>query len=463
VDAGGSGSAREAPQRWPSFALALAALLALLIVPPAARALVYTDPPVKLGTEPQYLGDSTGLVAVNSPRQPVGYDPPPVAEPSYVEVWDPSTALDAPTSAELQSEVETAIARTGLWRWGLAPPLLVSAAGGYFGWQIGSWIWGTFLDPSSPIGSWGIFADTWTPEPPGQAVLSDASGTAYTPSWGLLGTSSMYGPGRITDTGACEIELYGDGGRLYAPGWVPVTFCDVSGERNYVLFRELDVTKCGTIATCDGINPVAYPGANQPPLPTTDELQTSVLSELRTDGYPILNRYVNYKEQPDYWPDPRTRTQEDHRCDLSPPAYNNYGGNSDPDPYTPKISTPFPTTERPSGAPRPTFPDPYLRWGKTRWGGNYLDNWLEWGFRHIVAKHGWGPDDITATAETLAAPVRTVEQSPTWMRYIGPQYQQNGAICERRVVVRYAPVEDDPPNTPRGIVTSFAAVIGDAG
>jgi hypothetical protein len=462
VDASGSGSAREAPQRWPSFAVALAGLLVLLIVPPAAWALVYTDPPVKLGTEPQYLGDTTGIVEMNSPRLPPGYDLPPVAEQVYPELFDTSAAVDVPASEELHSELAQLLARSGSWEWDLAPALLV-AGSGFFGYEIGSVAWGAFFAPSSPIGTWGISADTWTPVPPGRGVLSDSSGTAYTPSWGLLGTSSMYGPGRITDTGACEIELYGDGGRLYAPGWVPATICDVSGERNYVLFRDLNLTKCGAIVTCDGINPVAYSGANQPPLPTADELQNRVLNELQTDGYPVLNRFLNYERDPENWPKPTLKTERDHRCDLSPPAYYDLGGNSDPDPYTPKISTPFPTPERPTGAPPSIFADPYLRWGKTSYQGTYLDNFDGWGWRHIAAKHGWSAADITATAETLAAPERTVQQSETSMRYIGPQYQQNGALCERRVVVQFAPIEGDPPDTPRGIVTSFAAVLGDVG
>jgi hypothetical protein len=49
------------------------------------------------------------------------------------------------------------------------------------------------------------------------------------------------------------------------------------------------------------------------------------------------------------------------------------------------------------------------------------------------------------------------------MRCFGPEYQQNGAICRRRVVVEYGLQTGDPKKTPKGIITSFGEFVRDAG
>jgi hypothetical protein len=97
------------------------------------------------------------------------------------------------------------------------------------------------------------------------------------------------------------------------------------------------------------------------------------------------------------------------------------------------------------------------------WDGTYIDNWGGWGWRHISAKHGWAPADEAATRDALAAPETVIEQSSTSMRYEGAEYQQGGAICQRVVIVEYGVKPGDPPDTPKGIITSYGKFIRESG
>jgi hypothetical protein len=104
-----------------------------------------------------------------------------------------------------------------------------------------------------------------------------------------------------------------------------------------------------------------------------------------------------------------------------------------------------------------------LRHGTANWRGGHIDDWGGWGWRHIAAKHGRSAADETATRAALTAPASTAEQTPTSMRYLGPEYEQNGAVCQRVVVVEYGLQEGDPADTPKGIITSYGQSIPDAG
>jgi hypothetical protein len=122
-----------------------------------------------------------------------------------------------------------------------------------------------------------------------------------------------------------------------------------------------------------------------------------------------------------------------------------------------KAPTAFASSLRPTDAEG--APNPYLRYGTTAWGGDHIDRWGGWGWRHIQAKHGWDEDDEAATRDALATPAATIEQSPTSMRYIGEVYPQNGADCERVVTVEYGVHPGDPLGTPKGIITSYGRVV----
>lgn len=99
---------------------------------------------------------------------------------------------------------------------------------------------------------------------------------------------------------------------------------------------------------------------------------------------------------------------------------------------------------------RPSGTKVYLRYGYTKTEGNPITNWGGWGFRHIVAKHGWSSLDYAATVLALkdSSPLVTTVRdkygvtTSTTQRYTyrGPEYTgKNGALCRRYVVVDYSP------------------------
>ncbi|GEM_PF-5950555 len=423
----------------------------------------YTDPPLKLGLKSENLMDVAGLVAENSPRAVPSVEPSGVVDDWYTAEWDVSTSFDLPTSAELHSELDSLLADTGTWDWAAAPELTLGAGAGWVGWEVGSAIWGVFFDEDSPEGeSESFLADHWYVAPPGHMVLSDLTGNAYTPAaWGLATGDT----GRVTDTGACEIEIFGGGSPIYAPGWNGASFCGVSKYRNYVLWEPFEVVKCGEIRICPDIEPLLYDGLNQPEVPTAEELQDGV--EVRLDGvaYPVLNRFINHELEPQNYPDPRVRKRkENHRCDRSDGAkYQNPEGNSSPEPFAKYYETPFDITVRPEGFESTSI---YLHYGLTSWIPSkrpeetpwYVDSWDGWGYRHIVAKHGWSPLDKVETALALEGDLSPSEGKNGNFVYELPDLAEGlgGVACTRVVVVDFDADETDP--APRGIVTSFNKV-----
>jgi hypothetical protein len=191
-------------------------------------------------------------------------------------------------------------------------------------------------------------------------------------------------------------------------------------------------------------------------------VRSNVVQEI--EGHPEQYKFTRlweaHQEDPKRFPDPRTFVDDEnqHRCDLSQPALQNPDGNLVPDPFTEKIPTPFVTTGRPPGFN--DAPNPYLRWGETEWAGQYLDNWSGWGWRHIVAKHGWSADDVAATRLALQAPVAISESRAGVAWYSGEAYEEDGAICQRLVLVDYT--VDSGTDKPYGIRTSYEAYRGNA-
>ncbi|HEV7483494.1 MAG TPA: hypothetical protein VGO13_10390 [Solirubrobacterales bacterium] len=159
-----------------------------------------------------------------------------------------------------------------------------------------------------------------------------------------------------------------------------------------------------------------------------------------------------------------TEEKEDHRCDRAPGAtYEDPGGNETPEPFESKIEAPFTVTTRPEGF---GSTEVFLRWGTSYWkpgikefeGIPYIDLWGGWGYRHILAKHGWSALDREETelALTTALPTPTGKESK--FVYSAPDTDKGagGVECIRHVVVDFESGGGDP--SPRGIVTSFNGV-----
>jgi hypothetical protein len=159
-----------------------------------------------------------------------------------------------------------------------------------------------------------------------------------------------------------------------------------------------------------------------------------------------------------------TQEEEDHRCDRAPGAtYENPGGNDDPDPFTKYLDDAFAVTTYPAGY---EGSDVYLHYGTTYWvpGGNpaqtpwYLDDWGGWGYRHILAKHGWSELDQQETEEALvddADPSQTPNGNWDYETPLSTP-GQGGVSCTRTVIVDFRTGNGDPG--PRGVVTSFNKV-----
>jgi hypothetical protein len=102
----------------------------------------------------------------------------------------------------------------------------------------------------------------------------------------------------------------------------------------------------------------------------------------------------------------------------------------------------------------------YLRqgWTKPRASGG----WAGWGWRHIAAKHGWGPIDRIQTEQALLSPIKVDTSGdalgPTTRTYFGAVFSLNGVVCIRKVVVRFAAPRGRVSYPPRGIITSHGTV-----
>jgi PASTA domain len=104
-------------------------------------------------------------------------------------------------------------------------------------------------------------------------------------------------------------------------------------------------------------------------------------------------------------------------------------------------------TSTPPGQPR----DLPLKWGTT-----------DWGWRHIMIRHGYGADDAADTAEALATDVAPTLRYAGRQQYLYRKYYpmpdgEGGTLnCARTVVVEYAP---DRLGYFRGVTNSFAGEV----
>jgi hypothetical protein len=453
--------------------IAAACLIALSF---AASATAYEDPPVKLGAEPGNLESSAEYLLENSPRKISGIGSTAESEALYKTVTEPPPGADTIVQDELESETPSLLQKVGAWVWNKVPEVTVAVGGFWAGWEIGSAIYGEFFEEASPGGgSSTLFADEWHVKAPGEDLLSEAAGDIYSPGWGSVGYSSEGQPfGRVTETGGCEAELYGDGIPLFVPAWEHHHFCGSSEYHDYVLWKPFEVKQCGKAGvTCPGIEPVPYEGEGQPTAPTPEALRESLKKALETSEYSIYNRLYNFEQQPENYPDPRITKKkvddEERRCDRGIPKFENPGGNGSPEPFAKKEETAFLVGTLPPGIESPS--PVYLRWGTTSWleagksEPEYLDQWGGWGYRKIVAKHSWNALDRAETENALLS--GTPELAGNGFDWLYKAHDEDpgtgGVGCERVVVVGLE-IGEDPETkeenpAPRGIITSYNRVI----
>lgn len=419
---------------------------------------------------PEHLEDTAGYLVEHSPREIPG-----VAPTTESEQWREQELFDDPEESyiigapEVGSQTLTILEKVGIWGWRFLPRLSLATLSGWAGWEIGSEIYGLeFEEPEGEPGPSSYLADHWVVTAPWEWMLSDLGGDIYPPDgrWGLQGVNEAIGFGWIAEGGGtrCVSTLYGDGTRIYSPGTFALPECGPQEYRHYVLWRPLEIVRCGESGeNCPGIEPQSHEGAGQPKIPSAEVLKERVKAELESEAYPLLNGFLNWLIQPENYPNPRyTDTEEDHRCDRTPPTYENPGGNASPEPFAKKIETPFTITSRPEGFGGTNI---YLHWGTTDWEPAregyekeiFLDLWGGWGYRHIVAKHGWSATDLEETQLALVddlTPTKTGEN----YRYETSEIPtgEGGVGCNRVVVVDFVAGEGDP--RPRGIVTSYNEV-----
>ncbi|HMJ34426.1 MAG TPA: hypothetical protein VK501_10960 [Baekduia sp.] len=199
-----------------------------------------------------------------------------------------------------------------------------------------------------------------------------------------------------------------------------------------------------------------------PPDPGTTVVATRTRNGLESGAYPTLERQLEFELGEPNVCDPVDRnvcnpptTDEDgqRRCELSTPD------DTDPDqtvstafnhPAQYRVVTPFTRTTEDGGQT-----DTALKVGWTA--PSAKKGWKGWGWRHVAAKHGWGPDDIVATQIALqSVPTR---QSNGTLEYLGIEYEKNGAICTRVVIVADETLADLGEPEAKAIITSYGRFI----
>jgi hypothetical protein len=199
--------------------------------------------------------------------------------------------------------------------------------------------------------------------------------------------------------------------------------------------------------------PPADPGFST----TRDRTRT----ELESNRYPLLNEKLEHElgvpeacdpVEPEICNPPETDRDQERKCEVSAPD------GEDPDPSVSRDKfaaaqyatvTGFTRIPLDGGGAVPTA----LKVGWTR--SSTVTEWRGWGWRHVAAKHGWDSSDVTATQAALLK-VPALDQGR--LVYVGPEYSQNGVVCQRKVVVADEAAPAEP--SAKEIITSYGMYIG---
>jgi hypothetical protein len=185
-------------------------------------------------------------------------------------------------------------------------------------------------------------------------------------------------------------------------------------------------------------------------------------SQLESGNYPELASKLEYElgvagacdpVDPNVC-NPDAARRHEQRCDLA-----SGGTNADPapelgtafnEPAHYEVKTPF-TRQTLDGGQAATAMK--VGWTKPIPPPKYWDGW---GWRHVEAKHGWRAADLAATQEALMT--TPFPGARGRLTYIGPEYAQNGVLCQRVVVVASERLADLDEPEPKGIMTSYGAL-----
>jgi hypothetical protein len=188
--------------------------------------------------------------------------------------------------------------------------------------------------------------------------------------------------------------------------------------------------------------------------------KTRTRNELESGRYPLLNQKIEHElgvpevcdpVDPDVCNQPETTREQERKCELGEPDDADPDDSISNDQFVAGQYTPVTSLMRrheTSGQLVPTA----LKVGWTE--ADVTRGWIGWGWRHVVAKHGWTPADVAATEDAL---LEVPFQDGGWV-YLGEEYEQNGAVCQRRVVV--SPNKRPQEPSAKEIITSYGDYLG---
>jgi hypothetical protein len=189
--------------------------------------------------------------------------------------------------------------------------------------------------------------------------------------------------------------------------------------------------------------------------PSRTELEVRTRAALESGEYRFIEPWYAHQLDPQTYEDP---TEDEQQRDDCRPADSVPAGDpaplrgtqdflQDPDQWRARYEA-VPAGEFPVGS---TVPEDglvasegpaYMRWGWTSLNAKEHIDWQGWGYRKIVAKHGWGPTALEKTSEALlTTPVRELNYD----QYIGPPYTtRSGRVagCQWVVSVQRDPIEE---------------------
>ncbi len=189
--------------------------------------------------------------------------------------------------------------------------------------------------------------------------------------------------------------------------------------------------------------------------PTSNaQLESRTRTALESGDYRLLDPWYAHLLDPQTYEDP---TEDEEERDQCRPADSVPAGDPAPLRGTQDfLEDPIRWRERYDAVPADQFPlgsevpesglpatggQAYMRWGWTSLNPKDAIDWEGWGYRKIVAKHGWGPTALGRTSQTLfATPVR----EGLYDRYVGQPYASRSGVfaaCEWVVSVQREPLE----------------------